>query len=215
VCNNFYANLLERPKSVAGGPGGGLSLSKAKAQKRPTRLRVPRPPRGAAVASQTSEHPMTIDRPMFRPRAESVLAFPAQPTADHRPEEAPSGDSPRPAEVIELRPSSRRPPRQPQGAIVPGCHPVSNRDQRERESKITKQAVMFTAWCSAYDGAWVAEHTGDGLFAGCDGIVGEKLWDGAEGALASLTKLLQKSDNTTIMTVELWSAARCELHPQA
>lgn len=71
---------------------------------------------------------MTIERPMFPPRAESVDSISAQPAVDHRPEERPSGDSPRPAEgtsnvIVFPRAAERRvsyAPTEPAGPRVTG-----------------------------------------------------------------------------------------------
>jgi hypothetical protein len=41
---------------------------------------------------------MTIERPMFPPRAESVDSFSPQPGIDRRPDGTPPSDSPKPAE---------------------------------------------------------------------------------------------------------------------
>lgn len=65
---------------------------------------------------------------MFPPRAESVDSISAQPAVDHRPEERPSGDSPRPAEgtsnvIVFPRAAERRvsyAPTEPAGPRVTG-----------------------------------------------------------------------------------------------
>jgi hypothetical protein len=46
---------------------------------------------------------MTIERPTFPPRAESVDSFSHQPAVDHRPHERPAGDSPKPAQGLSRR----------------------------------------------------------------------------------------------------------------
>jgi hypothetical protein len=43
---------------------------------------------------------MTIERPMFPPRAESVDSFSHQPPVRHRPDEGPISESPKPAEGL-------------------------------------------------------------------------------------------------------------------
>jgi hypothetical protein len=46
---------------------------------------------------------MTIERPMFPPRADSVDSFSHQPAVHHRPEERPASDSPKPAVGLSRR----------------------------------------------------------------------------------------------------------------
>ena len=149
---------------------------------------------------------MTIERPMFPPRAESVDSFIPQPAPDPRHDEAAAGDPPEPTE----RPSAavvRFPRRRVARLRAQQPDDGATFDDRERASKILKAATTFTACCAAYDGAWKAERTGNGLFAGGDGIVGERFCNGAENALARLTRLVRKADENTIMTVELRSVA--------
>jgi hypothetical protein len=83
----------------------------------------------------------------------------------------------------------------------------SSLEDREYASSILKEAVTFTACVAAYDGAWTAERTGDGIFAGSDGVVGGTFWDRAKNSVARLTKLVRKADEATVMTVELRSLA--------
>ena len=144
---------------------------------------------------------MTIERPMFPPRAESVDSFSHQPaigqpeSANRTSESLERAQLPS-AEVIQLaarRQSSK-----------------SGRDglrDRERASKILKATATIVAGYSAYDGAWKVERTGDGLIAGSDGVVGERFVVGADKALARLPRLLGKVDEKTVMTVELRSVA--------
>jgi hypothetical protein len=59
-------------------------------------------------------------------------------------------------------------------------------------------------------GGFIADHTGDGMFAGHDGIVGGAYLDKADRSFRKLMKLMDRSDD--VMTVELWSLAS-RLHP--
>ncbi|WP_072824287.1 hypothetical protein [Bradyrhizobium erythrophlei] len=101
----------------------------------------------------------------------------------------------------------------PSAAVVLFCkkskREVTPSDQtledRERASRILKEAVTFTACVAAYDGAWKAERTGDGLFAG--GSIGDSFCGRAENSLARLTRLIRKADEAAVMTAELRSLA--------
>jgi len=67
---------------------------------------------------------MTIERPMFPPRAESVVSFSLQPAIGRFESQTPIGDSPKPAEgpsnVVEF------PVQRTHDAGTPICEPVPN-----------------------------------------------------------------------------------------
>jgi hypothetical protein len=52
---------------------------------------------------------------------------------------------------------------------------------------------------------YIADHTRNGVFAGCCGIVGDKYTREADRSLRKLVKLMDGA--TGLMTVELWSLA--------
>jgi hypothetical protein len=65
--------------------------------------RLPRLTRGVALKSQTSEQTtMTLSRPMFPPRAESVDSFSLQPAIGHPESQNLTSDSPSPFEDVDL-----------------------------------------------------------------------------------------------------------------
>jgi hypothetical protein len=66
---------------------------------------------------------MTIERPMFPPRAESVHAFPAQASSDRRPDETLTSDSPMPAEsptaaIVDFPGQHKEPPAKQRSALL-------------------------------------------------------------------------------------------------
>lgn len=108
------------------------------------------------------------------------------------------------ATVIELKPSKAKRPRGP----VACEHPSSTKAdmvEREENSLILKAAVTYCCTRSTDAGGFIADHTGDGMFAGHDGIVGGAYLDKAERSFRKLVKLMDKADD--VMTVELWSVA--------
>jgi hypothetical protein len=152
---------------------------------------------------------MTIERPMFPPRAESVHAFPPQPAVGQPGGESLTSESSKPAEglpsatVIELRSRAINPP--VQRAEYEGLSPWKARSKREESSSIIKTAVSYVCNKSTAEPGYIADHTGDGVFAGYGGIVGEKYLNAADRSLCKLIKLTEKAKNP--LTVELWSLA--------
>ena len=119
--------------------------------------------------------------------------------------------SPKPAQlpptsatVIELKPSKAKRPRQPV-ACEPPSSSKADKVEREKDSRILKAAVTYCCTKSTDAGGFIADHTGDGIFAGYDGIVGGAYLDKAERSFRKLMKLMNQTDD--VMTVELWSLA--------
>ena len=75
----------------------------------------------------------------------------------------------------------------------------------EKKSQILKMAVTYCCSKSAGTGGFIADHTGDSLFAGYDGIVGGAHLDKAYRSSRKLIKLMNQADD--VMTVELRSLA--------
>lgn len=75
-------------------------------------------------------------------------------------------------------------------------------DELDRTSGIMRAAVTYTALNGAWNGAWVAEHTGNSTVAG---IVNEGVWERRNAALRRLTRLVRKAE--AVRTVEIWSLA--------
>jgi hypothetical protein len=138
---------------------------------------------------------MTIERPMFPPRAESVDSFSLQPAIGQPESGNLTTDSPRPsATVLALTP---RPINLPvQRSEAEGLSPWKARSKREGTSEVIKAAVSYCCSKATAEPGYIADHTCDGLFAGYGGIVGDKHM---REAARSLRKL--------VMTVELWSLA--------
>jgi hypothetical protein len=153
---------------------------------------------------------MTIERPMFPPRAESVDSFSLQPAIEQPAAETAAGDSPKPAQdmapsatILELRPRAINPPVQsnPDG----GLSPWKARSKHEETSRLIEAAVSYCCNKATAEPGFIADHTCDGVFAGCAGIVGDRYSRGAARSLRKLVKLMGAADN--LMTVELWSLA--------
>jgi hypothetical protein len=108
------------------------------------------------------------------------------------------------ATVIELKPSkATRPPRP-----IP-CEPASSsiddKVECEKNSRILNAAVTYCCTKATGAAGFIADHTGDGVLAGYDGIVGGPYLDKAERSLRKLVKLMNQTND--VMTVELWSLA--------
>jgi hypothetical protein len=81
--------------------------------------------------------------------------------------------------------------------------PVSEEvDDLDRKSKIMRAAVTYTALNGAWNGAWIAEHTGNSTVAE---IVTNGVCERRDAALRRLTRLMRKTD--WARTVEIWSLA--------
>lgn len=106
------------------------------------------------------------------------------------------------ATVIEFR-SSKIKRRQP--IHEPASCAMADKVERERNSHILKAAVTYCCTKSTNAGGFIADHTGDGVFAGFEGIVGGAYLDKADRSFRKLVKLMDRSDD--VMTVELWSLA--------
>jgi hypothetical protein len=147
---------------------------------------------------------MTIERPMFPSRVESVDSFSLQPAIGQPEGENLTGDSPKPsATVLALRPRAINPP--VQRAEDEGLSPWKARSKHEQTSDVIKAAVAYCCnKCTAEPG-YIADHTGDGVFAGYGGIVGEKYLKAADRSIRKLVKLMDGAAG--LMTVEVWSLA--------
>ena len=108
------------------------------------------------------------------------------------------------ATVIELKPSKAKRPRQ---RVACEHLPSTKADkvEIEKNSHILKAAVTYCCTKSTAAAGFIADHTGDGVFAGYGGIVGGAYLDKSERSLRKLVKLMDRSDD--VMTVELWSLA--------
>jgi hypothetical protein len=106
---------------------------------------------------------------------------------------------PRPPAVLSTVPSTQK-----------GCasqrEQCDLRDQIEGGSPIIKAATIFTSCQAAREAGYIADKTFDGLYAGYDGIVGDKYVKGSERALAKLARLVNRAD--VVMTVELRSLTK-------
>ena len=155
---------------------------------------------------------MTIDRPMFPPRAESVDSFPSQPRTRQPETGEHTSDSPSPiaspSNVIDL--SAARAAAPPAVALPPSnvadvtalSVPPKSEEELDRESLIMRAAVTYTALNGSWNGAWIAEHTGNSTVVE---IVNEGVWERRNTVLRKLTRLMRKTE--TVRTVELWSLA--------
>ncbi len=153
---------------------------------------------------------MTIERPMFPPRAESVDSFSTQPAIGQPESGNLTSDSPKPvqallpsATVLELRPRAINPPIQ--RVEDASLSPWKAASRREEASDVIKAAVTYCCSKATVEPGFIADHTCDGIFAGYSGIVGGKYMREAERSLRKLVKLMGAADN--LMTVELWSLA--------
>ena len=153
---------------------------------------------------------MTIERPMFPPRAASVDSFLPQPCTGQPESGTPTGDSPNAvhallpsATVLELRPRAINPPIQ--RAEDEGLSPWKAGSKREAASDVIKAAVTYCCSKATAEPGYIADHTRDGVFAGCCGIVGDKHTRTADRSLRKLVKLMDGA--TGLMTVEVWSLA--------
>ena len=114
---------------------------------------------------------MTIERPMFPPRAESVDSFSPQPAIGQPESGNLTGDSPKPvqavlpgATVLELRPRAINPP--VQRAEDEGLSPWKAGSKREEASEVMKAAVAYCCSKATAEPGFIADHTCDGVFAG-------------------------------------------------
>jgi hypothetical protein len=153
---------------------------------------------------------MTIERPMFPPRAESTDSFLPSTAIDHRPDETSTSDSPKPAQkllpgatVLALRPRAINLP--VQRAEGEGLSPWKARSKHEETSDVIKAAVAYCCSKATAEPGYIADHTCDGVFAGCGGIVGDKYTREADRSMRKLVKLMNRSAG--LMTVEVWSLA--------
>lgn len=65
-----------------------------------------------------------------------------------------------------------------------------------------RAAVTYTSLNAAFNGAWIAEHTGNSTVAE---IVNHGVWERRNAELRKLTRLMSKTSK--VRTVELWSLA--------
>jgi hypothetical protein len=145
---------------------------------------------------------MTIERPMFPPRAESVDSFSPQPAIGRPESENLTSDSPKPsATVLALRPPAINLPAQ--RTEEEGLSPWKAKSKHEETSNVIKAAVTYCCSKGAAEPGFVADHTCDAVFAG--GIVGRKYAREADRSLRKLVKLMDGSAG--LMTVELRSLA--------
>jgi hypothetical protein len=153
---------------------------------------------------------MTIERPMFPPRAESVDSF-SHRAAIGQPEGGNlTSDSPKAvqallpsATVLALRPRAINLP--VQRAEAEGLSPWKARSKHEGTSNVIKAAVSYCCSKATAEPGFIADHTCDSVFAGYGGIVGDKHMREAARSMRKLVKLMNGATN--LMTVELWSLA--------
>jgi hypothetical protein len=138
---------------------------------------------------------MTIERPMFPPRAESVDSFLPQPAIGQPDGETAAGDSPKPARkllpsatVLALRPRAINLP--VQRAETEGLSPWKARSKHEETSDIIKAAVTYCCSKATAEPGFIADHTCDSAFAGYGGIVGGKYLKAADRSMRKLVKLM-------------------------
>jgi hypothetical protein len=153
---------------------------------------------------------MTIERPVFPPRAESVDSSSPPTATNHGADGQPTSDSPTPvqellpsATVLKMRPRAINPPVKTTGAE--GLSPWKAGSKREAASDVIKAAVTYCCAKSTAEAGFISDHTRDGVFAGCVGIVGEKYSRDAERSMRKLVKLMDGASG--LMTVELRSLA--------
>ena len=122
------------------------------------------------------------------------------PSKSPKPAQLPSTS----ATVIELKPSK---PKQPRRAAThePSSCSKADKVEREKNSQVLNAAVTYCCTKATGAAGFIADHTGDGVFAGYGGIVGGAYLDKAERSLRKLVKLMDQPD--AVMTVELWSLA--------
>ena len=151
---------------------------------------------------------MTTDRPMFPQRAESVDSFPAQPPTGQPETGERTSDSPRPvarpSNVIDLSAARAAATATALAEMIPASEPsrLDTEEELDRQSQIMRAAVTYTALNGAWNGTWIAEHTGNSTVAD---IVNEGVWERRNAVLRKLTRLIRKAK--TVRTVELWSLA--------
>ena len=75
-------------------------------------------------------------------------------------------------------------------------------EELDRTSAIMRAAVTYTALNGSFNGAWIAEHTGNSTIAN---IVTKGVWERRDATLRKLTRLMRKAEK--VRTVELWSIA--------
>ncbi|MCG2639670.1 MULTISPECIES: hypothetical protein [Bradyrhizobium] len=80
--------------------------------------------------------------------------------------------------------------------------PPKSEEELDRESKIMRAAVTYTALNGLWNGAWIAEHTGNSTVAE---IVVEGVCERRDAVLRKLTRLIRKTE--AARTVEIWSLA--------
>lgn len=84
---------------------------------------------------------------------------------------------------------------------APTSH-LKSQEELDKQSQILRDAVTYTALNGRWNGAWIAEHTGNSTVVG---IVNDGVWERRDATLRKLTRKLQKAKK--IRTVELWSLA--------
>jgi len=147
---------------------------------------------------------------MFPPCADAKDSFSPQSAANTRPDETPTGDSPKPAQdpvpsaiILELRPRAiNLPVQRPEDE---GLSPWKAKSKREETSELIKAAVAYCCSMATAEAGYIADHTCNGVFAGYGGIIGDKHMRAADRSLRKLVKLMNGA--TDLMTVELWSLA--------
>jgi hypothetical protein len=110
---------------------------------------------------------MTIERPMFPPRAESVDSFSVQCPPGDRPDEMAASDAPKLAQepgqsatILELRrPAMNLPRPLPESTGDGPCSPWRARSEREEKSRIIKAAVAYCCSKSTAEAGFIADHT--------------------------------------------------------
>ncbi|UWU87924.1 hypothetical protein N2605_16230 [Bradyrhizobium yuanmingense] len=80
--------------------------------------------------------------------------------------------------------------------------PPKSEEELDRESQIMRAAATYTALNGSWNGAWIADHTGNSTVAE---IVNKGLWERRDAVLRKLTRLMRKAE--TVRTVEIWSLA--------
>jgi hypothetical protein len=122
------------------------------------------------------------------------------PSKPSKPAQQPSKS----ATVIELKSSKvKRPP--PSIPCEPASSSMADKIDLEKNSHILKAAVTYCCTKATGAAGFIADHTGDGVLAGYEGIVGGPYLAKAERSLRKLVKLMDQADD--VMTVELRSLA--------
>jgi hypothetical protein len=92
------------------------------------------------------------------------------------------------ATVLALRPRAINLP--VQRAEDEGLSPWKARNKREETSRIIEAAVTYCCSKATAEPGYIADHTGDGAFAGYGGIVGGKYLKAADRSMRKLVKLM-------------------------